>query len=572
MSNIYFKKIILYSLIILIFVFLFFNYYYGIFKFGYLVPPGDDGTRHMTETKYIIQNGYYDVHPGSADPPLFHILLAVLTYLTGSNLAATTIFFAPLLTILSISSIYFISKRYFNYKIAFIAFLMFVFISPNLFGIYQDGTYLDLISAEFFLVFMLSFIPLLFNKKIKPSVIYKNLLLIIIFAGSTILSHSLSTVYLIMIMSIFLIILLAYYYKNTKQRKTVSKSILLLYPSILIFLLFTWNYYFKSAFSRLLGFLNLLGNTQQANITIGNDIFFSIPPAFNNYIKAYSLIIILLATGGFILFIFSFIFKHKFYKRIINLFSPYNQLINFDNNILTNKKYFWSKIILIIWGGILLIGSRFSFFIYPSRLVGDATIPVCILAAIFIYFIVIIQNKYYKKVIIISLLVIFISFFALNKISQATEYEKQVRIQNSDEQAIEWINNNTKKDDIILAIPRTIVNPGWGSYLNLLTDRKVLDGSTCSKGDDKLCDPIYNPNSQISLNYYQNNNINYVYAGKKIMGEFVWKNSIDWNYQNKLSKASFLEKIVEFKENKELGSVIIFKVNNQKLNDLLSSY
>ena len=572
MKFIFSKKVMYVFIIILSLVFLFYYYYYGIFKYGYAVPPGDDGLRHMTEAKYIMQTGYYTNHPGSTDPPLFHILLTILSAILGKHLVSITIFFTPFLTILSIFSIYFITRRYFNKTLAIIALSIFVFISPNLFGLYEDGTYLDLISAEFFLIFTISFLPFVF-KNLKNNVHYKNIALILVFAGSTILAHSLSIVYLLMILFIYFLLLVYWYFTNAKNRKIITKYILIIYLTVIMLLFFVWNYYFEGAIGRLFKTFNFIKTGNQTNIKLNsNDIFFSIPTNFNGYVKAYSFVVILLAIAGLICLFFSFILKFKFYQNIINIFKPYHKLLNNDlgNNVLSNKNKIFEILMLIVWIGILIMGSRFSFFIYPSRLLGDAIIPVCILSAIFVYFLIIYYKNNFKRYFIVVLFIIFILFFAINKLNQASKYQLQVRIQKSDQEALKWINYNTKPEDTILVMPKTIINGSWGSYIDLFTDRRAFDGSICPKYDDNKCDPIYKPNSEISIEYYINNSIDYVYAGKKIMGEFVWKNSIDWSYQDKLSKASFLEKIVEFKENKELGSIIIFKVNHQKLNNLLS--
>ena len=562
MKKILNNKHLFYFLITIIFVFLVFYYYFGIFHYGYLVPPGDDGLRHMTEAEHITETGFYKKFKGSIDPPLFHIILSSLTLISGQNIVDVTKIFAPFLAILSAFSIYFITRRYFNKKIALLSLILLIFISPQPFDIYEDGTYLNLISAEFFLIFLISLLPNLV--KATKNQLYITVL-IIIFTASVILSHSLSSIYLIFILSFLLIIFL---YLKTKDKLKNSKYLLSIYLIPLLLIPFVWNFYFKFIYNK---FLKLIGLVNPSANHADSDLFYSLPPAFNGYISTYSYTIILLGVAGTFLLLFSFIIKSNLFKIAMCCFTKYYKLINynFDNNILLNNKNL-EKIIILAWAIVLVACSRFSLFLLPSRFARDAIVPITMLSAVVIYIFLhyLCQNKKRSFALISFLLIIFLGFTISNKITDATQYHEQIRLQESDKNALRWIEDNTKPDDVFLVYPKTITQGSWGNYIELLTNRRGLDGSTCPPEDDYECDPIYNPNSQISIKYYQDNSIDYVYAGKKIMGEFVWKDLINWNYQTSLTNAQFLENVAEFYESEELGSIIIFKVNQYKLNNL----
>ena len=88
------------------------------------------------------------------------------------------------------------------------------------------------------------------------------------------------------------------------------------------------------------------------------------------------------------------------------------------------------------------------------------------------------------------------------------------------------------------------------------------------KEEDKMCDVLYTPMSEKSIKYYRENSIDYVYAGKKILGSYTSKDRIKWNYQEKLAEATFLENVAEFSKNSTSAKIIIFKVNEEKLDSL----
>jgi hypothetical protein len=174
-----------------------------------------------------------------------------------------------------------------------------------------------------------------------------------------------------------------------------------------------------------------------------------------------------------------------------------------------------------------------------------------------------------KLIVIIGVLLL-LPWAAAEKIAQASQYNSLIRVQTADVRAFDWIKSHTNPNDVILGMPRTIVAGDWGSFINLFTLHPTLDGTLCPAGDDNTCDPIYYPNSALAVKYYSDQSIDYVYAGKIILGSFGSKNRMDWSYTERLSEASYLEKVAEFPENPNLGSVTIFKVNHDKLSQLYS--
>ncbi|MEW6407244.1 MAG: DUF6541 family protein [Patescibacteria group bacterium] len=535
------KKILFYCVIGILFVIFIFAYFYNIFLYKYPVPPGDDPIRHITAAKYILDNFEIKKYSISEafDPPIFHILIATIASITKSNIIDVTKFFTPFLCIIAIFSLYFVSRQFFKKSsfIIIIAIILYGFFSPSLDRIYNDGTYLNIFSALYYLPLSLSCLIRYLNSNKK--ILSIKLLLLLIFSFAVYLSHSLSAIYYILIL--FLITIYSIYLYFIKKNKIILNKILFFdLINILFLFLLAWNFYVRGT---VLKILNIFGiSTNQANI-LSETTVLTIPHPLS--IEAYS------SYSGIFIFILS-ILGFIFILKKINI-----------SNV--------SKIILLVWILALFIGSRSAFFQLPHRFTRDMALPLTLLAAygIYIGFRFICSNGFIGRIFFSIILSIIFVFYISNNLRGVTKYNLMIRVQESDQKAMEWIVKNTNKDDVILGMPLTIVASGWGSYINLLTDRKTFDGNICPQDDEPPCDPIFNPNSEISKKYYLDNSIDYVYAGKVILGGHLAKESLRWDYQNQLSKAYFLEEVYSIKEKKfrNLGYVKIFKVNKNKLND-----
>ena len=534
LSKIFNNKTIHYLVLIAVIAYLLFFYCYGYIKYDYAVAPGDDNIRHMSEAKYISDHGAPIAHEGSFDPPLFHLLLSSLSLVSGLSIAVTTKIFAPLLAILATLSIYYLTRRLLGSKrLALIALLLLVFLSPQPYQIYNDGTYLNIFAATYLLIFTLAFVPPLLK---DGGVSLKIILPFLIFSAALLLSHSLSATYFILIMAVYCLILLLKYRRRFFHKKNLLIPLVIL---IIVVLPFTWKFYLKDSIQKALSSLGLIeintNNILSADFTTINPV-----PSFGTYEWLLNYLPIIFS-------LFGLIFLLKIFKNKIN-----------------------EKWLAVSWVVAMFIGSRTSFFQLPERFARDMAFVVIILSGVFIYSIAFQSNKLYRLV-IISTIVILLSLNLPSQITTATNYDPMVRVQASDKKAMQWLVDNTQPNDIIMGAPRTIVAGDWGSYINLLTDRTTIDGTLCADNDDDVCDQLYNPNSKISLQYYQQNSIDYVYAGHIILGGFINKENIDWSYTKKLAQAAFLTKVAEFKENNDLGAVTIYRVDHDKLNNLLST-
>lgn len=512
----------------------------------------------MTEAQDIVLSGKTLVFEGSLDPPLFHILLAVLSLVVKTSIVPLTLFFTAFLTIVASLSLYFLARRFFkNTFLAVFAPLLLILFSPQPANIYDAGTYLNIFAAFFLMIIGLANLPSIF---LKREMDWQKIFLLSILFGAVILSHSLSTTYFVLIFAFLIVGLLIFRLFSIKlpliliqkaggsfvgrfataQNDTVKKIyfknfIILCFILFIVFIPFTWHFYSNFFFQKVI------------------DMFFESQAGIQEE-----------AGAGYL----KFIPELSYYGRALGSIIWGLGLIAFFCCLtydVKHRKLSIYRMIILLWALALFFGSRYHIFVLPLRFGRDLVVPFVILVCIFLfYYLPFLRfNKLIRYFIILLLLFALPNFFV-----QAIKYNKMVRLQKSDERAIAWIEEHTKKDDVILVYPPTISMGSWGSYVNLLTARATVDGKDCQKKKNekyKKCDQIYNPNSKKSKKFYLDNSVDYVYAGKKILGHFIGKKGIEWDYQNKLLKAEFLKKAAEFPENEKLGKVIIFEVQEEKL-------
>ncbi|MEW6407232.1 MAG: hypothetical protein AB1465_00890 [Patescibacteria group bacterium] len=552
------KKSIYYTIFFIIVIFLTFFYYYGIFHYHYLVPPGDDGIRHMTEAQDTILAGKTLVFEGSQDPPLFHILLACLSLATKTSIVPLTLFFTAFLTITAALSLYFLARRFFkNYLLALFVPLLLILLSPQPANIYDAGTYLNIFAAFFLMIIGFANLPSIF---LKRNIDWQKIVLLSVLFGAVILSHSLSTTYFVLIFLFLIVGLLISRLFSMKSlliliqkargsfvpigigtqddtvKKVYFKNFLVLILILAVFFIpFTWHFYSNFFFQKV---TDIFFESQDGIQEEAGTAYLNFIPELSYYGRALGSIIWGLGLIAF-LWCLTYDVKHR-----ISIY----------------------RMIVLLWALALFFGSRYKFFVLPLRFGRDLVVPFVILICIFLfYYLPFLRfNKLIKYFVILLLVFALPKFFA-----QAVKYNQMVRLQRLDEKAITWIKEHTKKNDVILVYPPTISMGSWGSYVNLLTSRATADGEDCQKKKNqpyKKCDQIYNPNSGKSKKFYLDNSVNYVYAGKKILGHFIGEKRIEWDYQNRLLKAEFLKKVAEFPESEKLGKVMIFEVQEEKIN------
>jgi hypothetical protein len=490
---------------------------------------------NISQTHALESSNVTELSQGLTDIPVFHIWLSAISQITGLDIVITTQYFVRLLWVLVGLTVFYTVKKFFNSSLAgLIAFILLLFYSSTLSVIYAEGTYLDIYSAAFLLPLGLLFLSYYLNKKEN---VWRYGAISGVFLAGVVWSHPLTAIGLFIILSVLNVLSVIFYKKiNISWRRLIYFDLF-----ILLTLIPAWGYYFRDIILKIVGLFKFIfienistaaANAEMNYIPVG----FSTPPDFSTY---------LLYIGSFLLFI-----------------SLAGVVLFLRNDKIDSIK----KIVILSWVLGLFIASRLSFIQLPIRFARDLFLPAIFFAALFfaIYFEKIKTFAFLRKLAII----IFALYFALllkNLPFGANDYIREnIRLQKPDRLAVDWIKQNTAESDVILGTS-TMASP-WGSFITLLTDRKVLgcdyDG-IIEKGDDIKCSSIFNANALKSRQYYKDNNISYVYAGKSFIGGYLWSSITAWSHYSYLERVDYLEKV--FDKRDKSGRVVIYKVNKSNL-------
>lgn len=388
--------------------------YYGVFKYGYLVPPGDDGVNHYWMAKDILDGkSPWDVFLNGGYPPFFHWLIAEFAVIFNTDLVKVMLYFTPLLPVLSAISIFFLSKEIFNSNAALIAMSLYVFATRSPYQLLYDGGYPNLLAASIFLPMTILFFlkAMRSNNQIK----YLNYTLMVLFSFLTFFTHHLSSFYLVTvyIFSIPALIIFLFRHKSDKSKPN-GKILLVIYifSIVLIFALAIFTSFFNSIKHFLEMFVHF-NNTFPYVKFIGT----AEPETILNLNKA----IALTGTSVFplgVASLLSIIFFFKFRKIVRN---------------------FRGIIICVIWLVILLIASRFTFLSNPERLIRDSVFPLTLLASGFVVYILSLNKQILYKTTMILLLIACSSYTVMYRLNSALAYNQMERYSQIDKDAFNLI-------------------------------------------------------------------------------------------------------------------------------------
>lgn len=129
--------------------------YWGFIYDGFLVPPGDDAVNHIKIISAFMQ-GDFRV-PGLSYPPLYHLFAAGIAGLFKVSPLSLLTWTGPLLVILPVIAVYFLTRRFFGLTAALIAAALVGLAGAGPIYAYGDGGYPNLIGSSFIMVFVLMY-------------------------------------------------------------------------------------------------------------------------------------------------------------------------------------------------------------------------------------------------------------------------------------------------------------------------------------------------------------------------------------------------------------------------------
>lgn len=171
----------------------------------FLVAPGGDPLNHIA----IIENILHGQLTGLSYPPLFHFLIAGIVKLTGFSVIATTKVAAIALFFLSIAVFGWLAKKLFGFWPAFWAMLFYLTVSSHPLLGFVDGNYPDLLNYGVFVpLFLVCLLNALRNQPFKWTLVSLAPLILMI------LTHHLTTSFMLVIVAAYLLVMGLYHSLN----------------------------------------------------------------------------------------------------------------------------------------------------------------------------------------------------------------------------------------------------------------------------------------------------------------------------------------------------------------------
>lgn len=189
---------------------------------GYLGPVqhdwpfirGADQYVHAIMTDLVLEQGSAENY--LIYPPGFHQLSAVLSRLSGLSPLDLYPAIAPALLLLPALSCYVLARRLFGLEYGLLACLFAGLILPSPLRFLGDGTYVDIIAGEFLLVLTVVSLVLLLT---SPSP--RHILLLGIIGSSVVLYHTISTLYLALLLALVAVVVLPVVLYRDRRRGMV---------------------------------------------------------------------------------------------------------------------------------------------------------------------------------------------------------------------------------------------------------------------------------------------------------------------------------------------------------------
>lgn len=318
--------------------------YVGPVRYDWPFIRGADNYVHAIMTDMVLKEG--SAEGFSLYPPGFHILGAVMSRLSGLGPLELYPLLAPALLLLPALGCYVLAQRLFGAWCGLVAaaFAGILLISPWRF--IQDGTYVDVIAAQFLLVLIvLSLVMLL----LSPSA--RNVILTALLGSAVVLYHTITTLYLILLLTLFALIALPYLWRG-ERRKGLGMLVSLGLLGLLS-VAYAWDPYdLPETIAGIFGWSQATVTVDRASMVLGTQ-----PPLSLADLPRYlSFSVVNLGLLGVLLLAANL-------RRML-------------------PTYLVANLLLLGWLLIFFVGSRTTFSAFPWRFTRDLGIPLSVMAAV----------------------------------------------------------------------------------------------------------------------------------------------------------------------------------------------
>ncbi len=369
--------------------------YWGVMKFGYVVPPGDDIIPHWHIIQYLMAKP--TIWPFDSYPPGLHYLVIGLTYLSGKEALIVMAYLWPGLLVLSSLSVYWLATKAFSKKVGLIAFALYALAASPLQTATDGGLPNVLATGVIMPISLLCWIGIWSEKnKLAYSVGF------IISSILIILTHHLSTLVWLSVIAVSGVILASIRVFRAKVSQRVWLIVLVVASLAAIYGLFERLEVFHQARSLLLVSLRPAESPNWQAI---------------DYSRSFSGVVFQFGLLGLIAIVWS----------------------RFRPNLT-------AKIVIGTWLLVYFTGSRQTWLIEPGRLARDMALPASILAglAIIDFYRFLKGYKLLRITLVIAILLSVLPFMR-QRINHLASYEPMIRFSSADKMLLDQIRTSPNK-------------------------------------------------------------------------------------------------------------------------------
>jgi len=404
--------------------------YYGIVKYHYVAPAGDDPVNHYTYAKpfYDGTQGFLETWKSGSYPPLYHYTVAHIARTFNIDLLATINWTYPSIIIFAALSIFIAVYFILGPIEALIGFFLYGLTAKSSIQLLMDGGYPNLIAAHILLpLFVLFYAKIFLSKKLKQQIIF--LFLSIFFALLIVLTHHISTFYLFGIIGLSLpfIVVWSWIYKGWRPVKGIFFSAL----AIIFFATGIYTFFKTDLLAPVLA-LYRYGSAHFDPSGIWS---------IKSYPVSIGATIALLGLIGTIILVYKLVTSFK-------------------------SDLAFKAIVILSWLLLLFVGSRIK-MANPERMARDLVVPLTILAGFGVVYLARWIKIRWIKIILLLFLLTIVSIQLKSRIVKATRYEPMIRHTSANEEIMAFLSNK----------PGAILTNQLDHYAPLLYSNRVFEYS-----------------------------------------------------------------------------------------------
>lgn len=336
-------SVLRYALTAGVFVLVLLRGYLGPILYDWPYIRGVDGYEHAVMTQMTISTGTTESF--MLYPPGFHYLLAIIVQFTGIEPLEVFPLLAPLLLALAALACYAVARRMWGWEAGIAAAMFAGLISYGPYMQFAEGRYPNMLTVHFLLVLAVGALIALYA---NPSP--RSILLLALLGSSAVLYHQIATLYEVVLFGLATLCFLPYLLLREPRR-----GFAMLYSFALLGVLaviFAWDTYdLPRAVSGLLGGGKEGEGSQALSMALGTQT----PNQLAHLLAMMTQPVTWLGIVGVLLLI----------GRESRDSTPYSL----------------GRVLLIIWGLLLFVGSRTAASGFPERFERDVSIPLTLFAA-----------------------------------------------------------------------------------------------------------------------------------------------------------------------------------------------